>query len=125
MKLLIAGALLIVAIIHLLPVIGLLGNAQLERLYGVAIADPNLSILMRHRAALFGLIGGFIAVGAFHPPIQWTAVVFGLVNVLAFIALASQTGGYNALVARVVWVDWIALGLLAFVCVGLVLTSSK
>ena len=52
-------------------------------------------------------------------------MVFGLVNVLVFIALANQIGGHNALIARVVWVDWIALGLLGFVCVGLVLTRPK
>lgn len=52
---------------------------------------------------LFGLIGGFMAVSAFHPAFQWVAVVFGLVNVLVFIAL----------------------GLLGFVCVGLVLTRPK
>lgn len=74
---------------------------------------------------LFGLIGGFMAVSAFHPAFQWVAVVFGLVNVLVFIALANQIGGHNALIARVVWVGWIALGLLGFVCVGLVLTRPK
>ena len=63
------GALVAVGILHLLPVVGLLGDAQLQRLYGIDGLDANLSILMRHRAALFGILGTLMLVAAFTPPL--------------------------------------------------------
>lgn len=44
--------LLIVALIHLLPVIGVIGAERLESLYGVTIEETNMTILMRNRAVL-------------------------------------------------------------------------
>jgi len=61
MRLLISAMLIVVGVIHLLPLSGVLGSARLGALYGVPIDDPNLEILMRHRAVLFGLLGGYNA----------------------------------------------------------------
>lgn len=105
-------ALVVVGLIHLLPVTGVLGAAQLERLYGVALSDPGLVLLMRHRAVLFGLLGVFLIVAAFRPVMRGLALVAGLVSVLSFLLLAALTAEINAAIARVVIADWIALGLL-------------
>ena len=61
MRHLISAMLLVVAAIHLLPVTGVLGGDKLTALYGLRFNDPNLFILMRHRAVLFGLLGLFMA----------------------------------------------------------------
>ena len=53
------GLLVLVGIIHLLPVAGVLGVDRLAALYGIALSEPNIEILMRHRAILFGLLGLF------------------------------------------------------------------
>ena len=98
-----------VGIIHLLPLSGLAGDEQLRRLYGHSVADSNLSILMRHRAVLFGLIGAFLVYAAFRPVMQPVALIAGLVSVVAFLWLAWSTGGYNPLIARVVMADLVAL----------------
>jgi hypothetical protein len=49
----------VVAVIHLLPLMGALGPQRLQALYGLTFSEPKLLILMRRRAVLFGLLGGF------------------------------------------------------------------
>ena len=117
------AAFLVVAIIHLLPLAGVLGGDRLTALYGVAANEPNLAILMRHRAVLFGLLGVFLLCAAFQPALQPMAFVAGFVSVVSFLVLAGSVGGYNGQVARVVLADWVALaglivGLGAFLLKG-------
>ena len=46
----VSAALILVAIIHLLPLAGVLGSERLASMYGITVDDPDLLILMRHRA---------------------------------------------------------------------------
>lgn len=108
MRHVVSAMLLLVAVIHLLPVAGVLGADQLARLYGVQVAGPDLAILMRHRAVLFGLLGVLLAVAAFVPALQPAALAAGFVSVGSFLLIAWLTGGYNAQIARVVVADLIA-----------------
>lgn len=117
MRHLIAAMLVIVGVIHLLPLSGVLGSAQLTTLYGLDFGDPDLAILMRHRAVLFGLLGAFLLVAAFRPRWQSVALIAGFVSVLSFLAIAWSTGGYNAAVARVVTADLVALACLVVAAV--------
>jgi hypothetical protein len=64
MRFILPAMLLIVGIIHLLPLSGVLSAHRLQILYGIVIEDPNLEILMRHRAVLFGLLGAFLIAAA-------------------------------------------------------------
>ncbi|MFX7374071.1 hypothetical protein ABTJ00_18850, partial [Acinetobacter baumannii] len=50
--------LIAVGLLHLLPVDVVLGALQLDRLYGVSTASTRMLLLLRHRAALFGIVGG-------------------------------------------------------------------
>jgi hypothetical protein len=101
--------LVMAGIVHLLPLAGVLGPERLSTLYGVAIQDPNLSILMRHRAVLFGLLGAFLVLAAFRPALQPLALIAGLVSVASFLVLCLMTGSYNTELARVFRVDLVAL----------------
>jgi hypothetical protein len=101
--------LLVVAVIHLMPVIGVLGTTQLSSLYGLDFSEPNLAILMRHRAVLFGLLGAFFLLAAFKPALQPAAFVVAFVSIVSFMLLARMTGGYNPQVARVFTGDVVAL----------------
>ena len=74
----ISAALILTAIIHLLPVTGLLGPQRLEVLYGIRLQDPNLVILLRHRAVLFGLLGVFLLASAFRPAWQLNRIAGGI-----------------------------------------------
>jgi hypothetical protein len=112
MRLFIAATLLIVGIIHLLPAVGILGSSRLSALYGIEVAEPNLELLMRHRAVLFALLGGFFVWAAFEPRWQAAAFVAGFITVLSFIGLAFRVGGINPQLSRVVVVDLLAALLL-------------
>jgi hypothetical protein len=109
MRYFIAVTLLVGGVIHLLPLVGVLGTDRLASLYGVSIDEPNLAILLRHRAVLFGLIGGLMVAAVFKPALQPVAFAFGLLSVSSFLYLARTAGGYNSLLSRVVAADILAL----------------
>ena len=109
MRYLVSASLIVTGIIHLLPLSGAIGAGQLAALYGLDFSEPNLSLLMRHRAVLFGLFGAFLVLAAFKPSLQAIAFVAAFVSVLSFLLLAWSSGGYNTLVGRVVTADLVAL----------------
>lgn len=112
MKYLVSATLVVAALIHLAPIAGALGPTWLEKLYGLPFDEPNLEILMRHRAFLFGLLGVFLMAAAFRPQLQAIAFAAGLASVVSFILLAWSVGGYNPHLARVVAADLVALACL-------------
>jgi hypothetical protein len=118
-RFLVPAALLVAALIHLVPLVGVLGVAQLQSLYGIDASTPDLAILMRHRAVLFGLLGGFLVLAAFRKSLQPLAFVAAFASVVSFIALAWATGGYGPELARVVKADLVVLAVLVVGTVAL------
>jgi hypothetical protein len=100
--------LVMVAVIHLLPAVGVGGRAPLERRYGTAVDEPNRLVLMRHRAVRFGLLGAFLLAAAFDRRLHFAGLVAGLVSVGSFLVLASRTGAMNAHARRICVVDAVA-----------------
>jgi hypothetical protein len=107
----------VAAVINLLPVAGVLSSERLQAFYGVAIDDPNLAILLRHRAVLFGIAGALLAVAVFHPPLRSVAAAAGFASMLSFIALVWTDAGANAPLRRIAWVDVVASVALAIALV--------
>jgi hypothetical protein len=117
MKWLVPAMLALVALIHLAPLAGVFGVARMEAAYGVEIAGPDLAVLMRHRAVLFGLLGAFMLLAVFVRALQPWALGMALLAACAFVLLAWSTPGHNANLSRVAWVDVAAA---VFALVGLV-----
>jgi len=109
MKSLVSAMLVLVGVIHLLPLSGVLGSERLASIYGLQFNEPNLEILMRHRAVLFGLLGAFMVFAAFKPAYQTVAFVGGFISVVSFLYLAWAVGGYNEQLGRVFVADVVAL----------------
>lgn len=109
MRYVVSAMLVVAGVIHLLPLSGVLGSERLASLYGLRFDEPNLAILMRHRAVLFGLIGGFLLLSAFQPALQSIAIVGGIISVVSFLYLAWAVGSYNPHIGRVFLVDVIVL----------------
>ena len=113
MRFVVPVVLVLVALIHALPIVGVLGVDQVARLYGVSALDTNVELLLRHRAVLFGLLAAFLAYAAIRPLLHRAALAAGFVSVVSFLVLSHLVGPYNTALATVVRVDWIALALLA------------
>ncbi|HVE90268.1 MAG TPA: phosphopantetheine adenylyltransferase [Burkholderiaceae bacterium] len=101
--------LLLVGFIHLIPVSGVFGAERLDSLYGLSFGEPNLEILMRHRAVLFALLGVFLIFAAFRPMFRTAAFIAGLISVVSFLWIAVSADSYNAQVGRVVTADIVAM----------------
>ena len=79
---------LVAAAINLAPLLGAFAPDRMTALYGVNLDDPNLQILMRHRAVLFGLVGGVLLGAAFHPPLRTLGYTAGFASMLSFLLIA-------------------------------------
>ena len=110
-QLLISAVLLVVGAVHLLPLLGVLGSSHLQQLYQVHIEDPNLLLMMRHRALLFGLLAALLATAAFRPMWQGVALMAAWGSMLGFVLLAPPD--LSPSLHRVWWIDVALLPLLA------------
>ena len=99
-------------LVNLAPVMGVLSAERLQALYGVELTDPNLIILLRHRAVLFGIVGALLLTAAFRPALRSVAFPAGLVSMVSFILVAYLVGDFNAELHRIVWIDVVASVLL-------------
>jgi len=104
----ITGLMLVVALIHLLPISGFFGVERLTSLYDVEIHGANMEILMRHRAILFGILGGFLAYAAFRPAIQPIAFLAAFISLSSFIYLTLSVSGFSEAIRKIVIADIVA-----------------
>ncbi len=110
--------LIIVGLINFIPVAGILSGAAIQSAYGVELTSPDLVILMRHRALLFGLLGGFVLYSVWVPAYQKVAASLAALSMLGFLCLMALEGGYNTLLERIAIVDGVGIGCL-LLCVFL------
>jgi hypothetical protein len=109
---------LVAAAINLAPVFGAVSTERMAAFYGVDLQSPNLQILMRHRAVLFGIVGGLLLVAAFRPQLRTLGYVLGFSSMLSFLVVAWLVGEYSVEIQRVIFVD--AVGVAALAGAGLV-----
>ena len=107
------ASLMLAGAVHLLPVSGVLGADALASLYGVAPDEPNLELLMRHRAVLFGILGLLLIASAFRVSLRPAALLAGFASVTSFLWLAATASALNGELATVVVVDLVVLASLA------------
>lgn len=78
------GLFLLAGLINFTPLAGVLGDEMLNNAYGVSIESAELSLLLRHRAILFGIIGGLLLVAAFRPSLRPVATACGMASMVSF-----------------------------------------
>lgn len=97
--------LLITGIVHLLPFSFMILPGQLQKSYGVDMTDPNLQLLLRHRALFFGMIGGFLLYSVIKKRYYGLASFLGLVSMGSFVLLYYTIGGINTQLRDVMLID--------------------
>ncbi len=112
MQYIVIAGFFLAALINLAPVGGVIGAAQLERAYGVSVQGTDMAVLLRHRAVLFGIVGGLLAAAAFMPSLRLTAFVAGMVSMVSFLVIRMLEGETNAALARVAMVDYVGIAAL-------------
>lgn len=110
-------------VIHILPLVGMFGTSRVERLYGISVEGPDLAILMRHRAVLFGLLGILLFAAIWDDDLRAAAVIGGLSSDLAFLAIAAVHRGITEAMRRVVVVDVVSV--LALICAAVAIVVSR
>lgn len=110
--------LFLVGLINFLPIIGIVSLDKINQSYGLSLEDNNLAILLRHRALLFGLIGGFIFYSLFNPQHQVVAITLATVSMLGYLYFFWSIGEANAALLKVAYVDIIGVVIL-FIAIAL------
>lgn len=105
---------IVVGVINALPAVGVLGSGQLASMYGQTFVNPDVLLLMRHRAVLFGLLGALLIAAAFRAQLRTLATLAGGISMASFCALALPLDLHGEALVRVFWVDVVALPLLAY-----------
>jgi hypothetical protein len=118
--------LFLAGIINLLPsLLAFLPN-KIFKSYGVTVPDGNYELLLRHRAVLFGIIGGLMIFSAVTKKLYMAATLSGFVSMASFILLFFIIDkSINAELRKVMLVDVIATVILLVGFVAFMLTSTN
>jgi len=80
-------ALFITGIINIVPSVLAFLPDKIPTSYGIDKLDSNLELLLRHRAILFGIIGGWMIFSALSKRYYEISVIAGLVSMASFVVL--------------------------------------
>lgn len=78
---------LIPALLHLLPLPGLLGNGSLQSLYALPPLDAATELLLRHRALMFALDAALLLWAIRAPALRLPAIMLTLASDTGFLLL--------------------------------------
>ena len=87
MEILLRTCLFIAGIINLLPSILAFMPQKITASYGITLPDVNFELLLRHRAVLFGIIGGVLIYAAISKKYYDLSVVIGMVSMISYLIL--------------------------------------
>ncbi|HET8994348.1 MULTISPECIES: hypothetical protein [unclassified Rhodococcus (in: high G+C Gram-positive bacteria)] len=111
-----------VGVAHLVPATAVLSRRRIEELYGITVADPDVELLLRHRALFFGLVGVALIGSAARPRYRPPALLSGAVGLGSFVGLAYSIDGSSSALVRVARVD---IGLLVALAAAAALTRRQ
>jgi heme A synthase len=123
MELIFRITLFIAGLINLLPSLLAFLPDKISKSYGIDIPNSNYELLLRHRAILFGIIGGFMIYSAIDKKYYEIATTTGLISMISFIILYFLIDkDINLELKKVMMIDVVATVIL---CFGLILFLLK
>lgn len=112
-------ALFLAGIINILPAFLAFIPDKISKSYGIELPNGNYELLLRHRAILFGIIGGLMIYSAIAKKYYTIATSVGLISMVSFILLFFLIGkDINSELKNIMIVDIVASFIL---CLGLLL----
>ena len=125
MEIIFRTILFIVGTINISPAMLTFLPSKISKSYGIEILNVNYELLLRHRAAMFGLIGGLLVYAAISKKLYEVSIFVGLFSMLSFIILYFIIGKeINAELKKIMIIDIVAVAIL-LVGFILYLTSLK
>ncbi len=109
MKVFFTLCLVLVGLVNLAPVVGVFSAQQMAEAYGVTINGSEMVVLMKHRALLFGLLGGFTLFAVFVRSLQLPALVMCGLSMSGFVWLMHFDSVTSHAMQRILWFDYAGL----------------
>jgi hypothetical protein len=107
--------LIVSAVINLIPFILVFFPDKIGKSYGIELPNINYELLMRHRAMLFGIVGGFLLFSGITRNYYLAATAIGLISMISFMILYwTIDGEFAPELKKVYLVDCFASILLFF-----------
>jgi hypothetical protein len=123
MELLFRITLFVAGVINLLPSLLAFLPEKTAKSYGIEIPNANYELLLRHRAVLFGIVGGLMIYSALVKKHYELSTIAGLVSMTSFIILYFIIGkDINQELKKVMMIDVVATLIL---CIGFILFILK
>lgn len=101
-------SLLLAGAINTLPALLVFIPQKISTSYGINVPDANYELILRHRAVLFGIVGGLMIFSALTKKYYEVATLAGFVSMLSFVFLYFMIGGVNEPLRKVMIVDVVA-----------------
>lgn len=123
MELLFRITLFVAGVINLFPSLLAFLPEKIAKSYGIEIPNANYELLLRHRAILFGIIGGLMIYSALVKKHYELSTIAGLFSMTSFIILYFIIGkDINQELKKVMMIDVVATIIL---CIGFILFMLK
>jgi hypothetical protein len=126
MELIYRITLFVAGLINLLPSMLAFLPYKISKSYGIEIPNANYELLLRHRAILFGIIGGLMIFSSIVKKYYEIATIAGLISMTSFILLYFLIDrGISSELKKVMLIDILASLILLIGLVIFLITSKK
>lgn len=109
MELLFRIVLFIVGAINILPSILVFSSKRLSKSYGIEIPNADFELLLKHRAVLFGIVGGLMLYSAITKKHYSLSITVGCISMVSFVVLYFLINGINPNLGKVMKIDVVAI----------------